>query len=45
MSPKGGDEGAEGTGIRAFTTMGKTSGKKARGGVRMRAMVEEGEGG
>ena len=48
MSPKSGDEGAERTGIRSFTTVGKTSGKETRGGgeggPRLRK-VKEGEGG
>ena len=48
MSPKSGDERAEGTGIRTFTTMGKTSGKETRGGgergPRLRK-AKEGEGG
>ena len=48
MSPKSGDEGAEGTGICTFTTMGKTSGKETRGrgerGPRLRK-AKEGEGG
>ena len=48
MSPKGGDEGAEGTSIRAFTARGKTPVKKTRGrgeeGPRLRK-VKEGEGG
>ena len=48
MSPKSGDEGAERTGIRTFTTMGKTPGKKARGvgegGPRL-WKAKEGEGG
>ena len=48
MSPKSGDEGAKGTGIRTFTTMGKASGKKTwgggEGGPNVRK-VKEGEGG
>ena len=48
MSPKSGDEGTKGTGICAFTMMGKTAGEETRRGGERRPRlrkVKEGEGG